>query len=321
MSRADDVLNGVDKRSTEKADGLGPVPNSAAEPTPTAPITNLDLNLRIDESMLGQCRLMNWVPDTKTMLFFDSQEQAPGREQFRDLRSRLYHLRERMPLRKVLVTSSLPKEGRSFTAANLAQVLACQHSCRTLLVDADLRNPSLHQSLGTLATPGLSEYLLHETEEFGILQRGPMENLFFIAAGRSISGQSELISNGRFKTLLDRIDGLFDWIIIDSPATLPVSDSGLVANFCDGVLMIVRSDSTPFDVVRKARERFRDENLLGVVLNGIPESPHKNHYYGAAPETASKHKEQTAGNDKPLSDEHVKRTSLRLESSGAAGIE
>jgi len=101
-----------------------------------------------------------------------------------------------------------------------------------------------------------------------------MENLFFIPSGRPVSGQSEIVSNGGLKGLLDRLAPLFDWTIVDSPAALPVSDAGLIASVCDGVLMVVRSDSTPFDVVRKARARFREECLLGVVLNGIPGEPH-----------------------------------------------
>ncbi|MGC1161222.1 MAG: CpsD/CapB family tyrosine-protein kinase, partial [Candidatus Sulfotelmatobacter sp.] len=211
-----------------------------------------------------------WAPDTKTMLFFGSEESTHGTEQFRALRSQLYQLREKQPLRKILVTSSVPGEGRSFVAANLAQVMARQPGCRALLIDADLRNPSLHLTLGTSASPGLSEYLLGEADESGIIQRGQMENLFFLASGRPVSGPTEIISNGRLKSIMDCLETLFDWIIIDSPAAIPVSDSGLIANLCDGVLMVVRSNATPFDLVRKARQKFNPDRLLGVVLNGVP---------------------------------------------------
>lgn len=204
------------------------------------------------------------------MLFFSSEEQIEGTEQFRTLRSQLYQLRGKQALRRILVASSIPREGRSFVAANLAQVMARQPGCRALLIDADLRSPHLHLDLGTPASPGLSEYLSAETNEYGIIRRGQMENLFFIASGRPVSGPTEIVSNGRLKVLLDHLERLFDWIIIDSPAALPVSDSGLIANLCDGVLLVVRSNSTPFDVVRKARQRFSEERVLGVVLNGIP---------------------------------------------------
>jgi Mrp family chromosome partitioning ATPase len=110
-----------------------------------------------------------------------------------------------------------------------------------------------------------------------------MENLFFIPSGRPVSSQAEVVSNGRLKCLLDRLEPLFDWIVVDSPAAMPVSDSGLIANFCDGVLMVVRSNSTPFDLVRQALQRFRAERVVGVVLNAIPlkTNPHAAKYYGA----------------------------------------
>ena len=231
------------------------------------------------ETSLAQCRLADWHPDRKTMLCFDSNGSTPGVENFRALRSRLYQVRERSPFKTLAIVSSVPKEGRSFVAANLAQAMARQHGSRVLLLDADLRNSSLHSALGTYQTPGLSECLLGEAGEMSIIQRGPIENLFFLAGGRPVSGQSDVISNGRLKPLLDRLSALFDWIVIDSPAALPVTDAELIASFCDGVLMVVRSNSTPFDLVRKARNRFREEHILGVVLNGIPVEKHpENHY-------------------------------------------
>ncbi len=253
--------------------GTGPVPVIPASDTAPSraagPAASTSGPIAID-SVLADCPVLAWRPDTKTMLFFSAEGQATGAEEFRTLRSRLYQLREKHALRKILVTSSLPQEGKSFVAANLAQVGAAQPGCRVLLIDADLRNPSLHLSLGTSPTPGLSEYLLGETEEFGIMQRGSMENLFFIPSGRPVPGQTELVSNGRLKHLLDRVETLFDWIIIDSPASLPVSDSGLIANVCDGVLMVVRAEATSFDLVRKALRKLPEKRIVGVVLNGIP---------------------------------------------------
>ena len=77
------------------------------------------------------------------------------------------------------------------------------------------------------------------------MQRGPMENLFFIPSGKAMTNPGELVANGRLKFLLSRVEPLFDWIIIDSPPAVPVSDAALLANYCDGVLMVVRSNATP----------------------------------------------------------------------------
>jgi protein-tyrosine kinase len=235
------------------------------------------------ETTLEQFCSRNWNPDPKTMLFFGAQEAAAGQEDFRSLRSRLYQVRESMPLKTVLIASSLAKEGRSFVAVNLAQAMARQQGCRVLLLDADLRSPSLHLTLGTSDSPGLSEYLLAEVEHTRIIQKGQLENLYFMPSGRLVSGQTEIVSNGRLKVLLERLGAFFDWIIVDSPAALPVSDAGLISNFCDGALIIVRSNSTPFDSVRKARERFREDRILGVVLNGISDEGRvENRYYRTA---------------------------------------
>jgi capsular exopolysaccharide synthesis family protein len=224
------------------------------------------------ETLLARSPQENWAPDKRSMLFFDEDENRMGAEEFRTLRSRLYQIREKIALKKLLVTSALPKEGKSFVAANLAQVMVRQQGRRALVIDADLRSPGMHRHLGARQSPGLSEYLMGECDEFGAVQRGPMENLFFVPAGRSVAGAPELLSNGRLKVFLQRVEPLFDWIILDAPPVIPVSDSTLLANFCDGVLMVVLANSTPSDLARRAREEFQDKLLLGMVLNGIPPS-------------------------------------------------
>jgi protein-tyrosine kinase len=233
------------------------------------------------DTLLARSTQMDWNPDSTTMLFLNGDEGARGTEEFRTLRSRLYHNREKMPLKKLLITSALPKEGKSFTASNLAQVMVRQHGRRALLIDADLRAPRLHMMLGTTSDPGLSDYLLGTSDEFSIMQRGPLENLFFIPSGTGAENPAELIGNGRLKLLLQRVEPLFDWIIIDSPPAVPVSDASVLSKVCDGVLMVVRSNATPSDVARKACQQFPDQALVGVVLNGTREDaiPYARYYY------------------------------------------
>jgi protein-tyrosine kinase len=236
------------------------------------------------ESLLARCPQTEWSPDPLTMLFFKDDESRVGAEEFRTLRSRLYQIREKMPLKRLMVTSALPKEGKSFVAANLGQVMVRQQGRRALVIDADLRNPGMHRHFGARPSPGLSEYLLGECDEFAALQRGPMENLFFMPAGRIVPSAAELLSNGRLKLFLQRVEPLFDWIILDTSPVIPVSDATLVATACDGVLMVVRSNVTPSDLARRAREEFPDKLLLGVVLNGITSGDlaQTKYYYGEA---------------------------------------
>jgi capsular exopolysaccharide synthesis family protein len=235
------------------------------------------------DDLLARCPQQQWKPDGKTLLFVNGNASARGTEEFRTLRSRLYHAREKMALKKILVASALPREGKSFTAANLAQVLVRQHGRRVLLIDADLRAPRLHLMLGTSETPGLSDYLQGNQDEFSIMQRGPVENLFFIPSGQKIYDPAELVANGRLDLLLQRVEALFDWIFMDSPPAIPVSDASVLAKACDGVLMVVRSNSTPFDMARRAREEFPDQTLVGVVLNGTSKEaiPYSRYYYEA----------------------------------------
>jgi capsular exopolysaccharide synthesis family protein len=236
------------------------------------------------ESLVSRCPQTQWSPDERTMLFFQEDDSRIGAEEFRTLRSRLYQIREKMALKRLLVTSALPKEGKSFVAANLAQVMVRQHGRRALVIDADLRNPGMHRHLGAPPSPGLSEYLLGECDEFSALQRGPMENLFFMPAGRIVPSAPELLANGRLKLFLQRVEPLFDWIIIDTSPVIPVSDATLVAGVCDGILMVVRSAVTPADMAKRAREEFPDKLLLGVVLNGAPAGKlsQSKYYYGEA---------------------------------------
>jgi capsular exopolysaccharide synthesis family protein len=252
------------------------VPLSAAQPGMPAFASPFNI-----DTLLARCAQLEWKPDPATMLFLNNDDNARGTEEFRTLRSRLYHLREKMTLKKLLVTSALPKEGKSFTSSNLAQVMVRQHGRRALLIDADLRAPRLHTMLGTTSDPGLSDYLLGKNDEFSIMQRGPLENLFFIPSGTGATDPAELVGNGRLKVLLQRVEPLFDWIIIDSPPALPVSDASVLAKVCDGVLMVVRSNVTPSDVARKARQEFPDQALVGVVLNGTHEDavPYARYYY------------------------------------------
>src|SRR2546428_2281568 len=147
------------------------------------------------DTLLARCAQARWSHDSKAMLFFNSDdEQGYGMEEFRTLRSRLYKMREKQSLKKVLVTSALPKEGKSFVAANLAQVMVRQEGRRALLIDSDLRGSRLHEALGTASSPGLSDYLLGEKDEFAVMQRGSMENLFFIPSGRSMGNPAELLA-------------------------------------------------------------------------------------------------------------------------------
>lgn len=244
--------------------------------------------LLTNETLLACCQHVHWSPDSKTILSFaNGHNHEYGTEEFRTLRSRLYQIRGQQPLQTVLITSALPGEGKSFVAANLAMAIVRQPERRALLIDADLRLPALHRSLGTPLTPGLSDHLRGDADEFSIVQKSLRHNLFFISAGKPASNPAELLANGRLKDLLHRLAPAFDWILIDSPPVVPLSDACLLSELCDGVLMVVRAASTPIDMAQKACRKFDGKPLLGVVLNRVkPGESYSSYYYNHYPPAA-----------------------------------
>lgn len=231
------------------------------------------------EDLMARCKQPEWNPDRNTTLFAEEENHQYKAEVFRTLRSRLYRIRDQMNLRTLLITSTLPAEGKSFIAANLGQAIAQQHGRRVLLIDADLRVPRLHTVFGAPQNPGLTDYLSGEADEFSAIQRGPREGFFLMPCGSAVSNPVELIGNGRMKRLLDRLRAAFDWIILDSPPMTPVSDSSLLADMCDGTLLVVRAGATPFDLAQKACAEVKNSGLVGIVLNGIEGSAGYPGYY------------------------------------------
>lgn len=226
--------------------------------------------LRLEE-LRQRCIKPGWRLNADYDAFSTHQSSALCAEQFRTLRSRLYRLREKSPVRTLLVTSTLPGEGKTFVALNLALAIARQHERRALLIDADLRASRLHVRLGAPSAPGLSDYLGGRADEFSILQADPKVELFLVPAGRSVPNPSELLANGTFKRFLDGMGPIFDWVIVDAPPVLAVADASILAEFCDGVIVVVRAGETAQDLVKTTLQEFRGNNLLGVVLNGANE--------------------------------------------------
>jgi protein-tyrosine kinase len=225
-------------------------------------------HLRLDE-LRQRCAKPVWDPYPENMVFCSEQSFSLCAEQFRTLRSRLYQIRQERPIRTLLVTSTAPNEGKTFVTLNLGQAIARQHERRVLLIDADLRASRLHVPLGAPSSPGLADFLRGEADEYSIVQAGVQNNLFFIPAGRPVSNPAELLSNMQLKGLLARLGPLFDWVILDAPPVLPVSDAGVLAGLCDGVVFVIRAGSTAFDLAQMACQEFRGKNLVGIVLNRV----------------------------------------------------
>jgi receptor protein-tyrosine kinase len=234
------------------------------------------------ETLWAKCARADWKPNPNAIVFENADPFFPGAEQFRTLRSRLYRMRESQPLQTILISSAIPAEGKTLVSTNLVYALVRQKGCRVLLIDADLRSPRVHIVLGAPANPGLADYLQKTATEFEITQRSREEGLCLIPAGTHVTHPSELISSDRMKDFLDRMRTAFDWIIIDSPPALPVADASVLGGMADGVLFVVRANSTPSEASQKACKELRDAHIIGVVLNTAEETSEYNSYYSSS---------------------------------------
>ena len=249
-------------------EGLDDAPSIFKPSTAIAPALGAQ---RRFEDLCQRCAHPHWHPDPNVSIFSNPALSANAAEQFRTLRSRLYQLRGSQQLRTLLIASSLPAEGKTFVTNNLAQAIVRQPDRRCLIIDADLRCSRLHVPLGAPPFPGLTDYLVGDADEATVIQHGQEGNLCFIPGGKEVANPSELLLNGRLKTLLERVTPIFDWVILDSPPLLPVADASLLADHVDGVILVVRAASTPTIAAERACQELQRRNVLGVVLNAVDE--------------------------------------------------
>jgi len=226
------------------------------------------------------------------------EDRGAGVEQFRSLRSHIYQAHYEIPLKTILIASGMPSEGKSFVAANLAVSLARNSVNNILLIDGDMRRPTLQNLLGAPDSPGLSDYLEGSVDLVDVMQRdcgqetpeggsvSTVPNLTFIPSGKSKDNSSELVANHRIEELIAAVSSRFDWILIDSPPALAVTDAIDLARAADAVLLVARGASTPYDVARRTQAAFGKSRILGFVLNDVKNAPHKgsynyNYYYNS----------------------------------------
>ncbi len=201
-------------------------------------------------------------------------------EAYRTIRTAILLSRADNPPRLLLVTSGQAGEGKTVTAVNTAITLA-QSGARVLIVDADMRRPRCHRVLGMENGHGLSTLLTGQGDLRDAVKPTSIENLFFVASGPVPPDPAELVGSVKMRETLDLLREGFDYVLIDSPPVLPVTDGVLLATMVEGVVLVARGQQTPKDVVRKARERldYARANILGVVLNNVNVNSGDYHYH------------------------------------------
>lgn len=192
-------------------------------------------------------------------------------EEFRKIRVALSFLGIGENSKKILVTSSIPGEGKSFIAANLAVSLALTGK-KVVLVDLDLNNPVLSKTLKIEDTGGVGDFLTGQKEPEEIIKHVSIhENLFFVPAGSLPAGPSELLSNGRVKDILFYLENVFDFVIIDTAPVFAVTDTFLLSDYCDATLYVVRHNYTPKAIIKRIGENNKINPLTNpaIIFNGI----------------------------------------------------
>ncbi len=226
-----------------------------------------------------QFRLLKISAPAQGRLVSVSDKESPAAEAFRLLAVRLRHLRRDRTLKKILITSSIPQEGKSTCSANLACSLALRAQRRTLLLEGDIRRPSLAPMFGLTPRPGLCEWLREERElkDSIYFLEGP--EVWFMPAGSSPSNPLELLQSARVGVLMDQLAGLFDWIVIDSPPVLPLADTSVWSRLCDGILLVTRQGTTEKRQLQRAVDAIEPQKLVGALLNSSDSAPHTDYYY------------------------------------------
>lgn len=208
---------------------------------------------------------------TKKPLLTQTAPQSPRAESFRQLRTNLQFAHVSHESKTVLMTSSLPGEGKSTTATNLAIALA-QAGQTVALVDADLRRPMIAEYLGLERGAGLTTALIGKAELNDLLQPWGSDNLYVLTSGQVPPNPSELLGSDKMKQLISRLESAFDAVIIDAPPLLPVTDAAVLAQQVGGVVLVVGSQKVRTTDVEKSLAALEmvEADLLGVVLNRLP---------------------------------------------------
>ncbi|MCT2534624.1 CpsD/CapB family tyrosine-protein kinase [Aquibacillus koreensis] len=207
--------------------------------------------------------------------------RSPISEQYRTIRTNLQFSSVDNEIQSMLVTSSGPAEGKSSTVANLAIVFA-QQGKKVLLIDADMRKPTLHYTFRMDNRRGLSSVLVGETILDESIVKSDVKDLDLLSCGPIPPNPSELLGSKAMERLIRDAKGYYDLIIFDTPPVLAVTDAQILANICDGAIMVVRSKQTEYEAGQKARDLLMPAKakLLGVVLNDKEQKKGQYYYYG-----------------------------------------
>jgi capsular exopolysaccharide synthesis family protein len=234
----------------------------------------------------GDPQMPGWRTDPELVgkLVGTKDVSSGALEQYRKLAATLHHAQEERGIQVVMTASSLPGEGKSLTAANLALTLSESYQRRVLLVDADLRRPTVQRLFGVATIEGLDAGLKAPHDRPMALTR-LSERLWVLPAGRPDPDPLSGLTSDRMKRFVQEARGRFDWVIIDTPPVSLLPDANLLAANVDGVLLVVRAGKAPFQLVKRTVDTIGHDRILGIVMNAVDYRHDRNaggyyEYYG-----------------------------------------
>jgi len=202
-------------------------------------------------------------------------------EEYRSLRTHVLHKSQKQKLQAIVVASINPSEGKSITALNLSWLLAQTDGVKCLIIDSDLRMPSLSDYLGIETETGLSDILSGKATVKDSIVKIEPAGLYILSGGDARSDVAELISGPKFKEILREVRDMFDYVIIDAPPLGIFTDAAVLINQADGAMLVVRAGKTRYSAVDRVMETLPRERMLGVVLNQSEDVLDESHYnYG-----------------------------------------
>jgi capsular exopolysaccharide synthesis family protein len=265
-----------DSSGGAEADGFRATPTQSAVAD-----TNRRDSARSD-ALASALQLQISTKDENRLVCLNDPEN-PATEAYRLLGVRVRDFRRERPAKKLLVTSSIPGEGKSLTAANLAVTLATSAQERVLLLEGDLRAPSLARIFGLGTLEGLSDCIKKKGKLSECISQLDEARIWFAPAGTPVSDPLDLLQSPRLPLILDELAAIFDWIIIDTPPLLPAADTTVWTRLSDAILLVVRQGITERQQLQRSLEAIDRRKLLGTVVNSSSRPTRADYVYAARP--------------------------------------
>jgi exopolysaccharide/PEP-CTERM locus tyrosine autokinase len=273
MGKIFDALEKAEKR----ASGLKPVLHAPDKPKA---IAKNDMATNIVQLEAVNKKPLDDKLDPNLIAYYSPQSVEA--ELFKVLRTNILFPTNGTAPKLILVTSAMPGDGKSFVSANLAISMAQGVEEHVLLIDGDIRKPSIHRLFGHEKTMGLAEILSNGSDLANVLLKTPIPKLTILPGGEPPSNPSELLSSKKMKALLDEVMNRYEdrYIIIDSPPPAMAIETTAIAKIVQGVIVVVKAGKTPKQAVSDVIEQIGKEKILGIVLNNMDQSINKYYGYG-----------------------------------------